>query len=149
MLLLVISLLFSRFAHSQVEYMYYYDGKLDKNGVLTVDAKGETNSTNIPGKTIKIDDFSYISSYYSVEDQYFNKDMFIVSDIENLNTSQPLNTSEISCNNVALSHEMGIYGLLGFTYKSIYLSNVYSPSITYMLKNGPSKITYKNVADGL
>ncbi|KAA6390771.1 MAG: hypothetical protein EZS28_013700 [Streblomastix strix] len=72
-----------------------------------------------------------------------------VDQIEQFQTSQPLNQSEIYCDVVPLSHEMGIYGLFGFTYNALKRSNISAPSITFLLYQGPWKISYKNVGEGL
>ncbi|KAA6373410.1 MAG: hypothetical protein EZS28_031063 [Streblomastix strix] len=63
-------------------------------------------------------------------------------------TGKILNKTEKACNNVAAAHKKGLYGLLGFTLKALSTTR-FPPSITHLIRKGPSQVVYKNVPSGL
>ncbi|KAA6385770.1 MAG: hypothetical protein EZS28_018703 [Streblomastix strix] len=129
--------------------LYYNTEKLDKNGVLTLDLTGYKNGTDFePVEGVKkITDYKIINSTAKEADDSY----YVVKDeatLEKLQTSLALAPAEIACPNVAYAHDYDIYGIIGYTIYAIDGTDI-APSLTHIYKNGPTKITYKNIPEGL
>lgn len=44
------------------DHIYYYDAKIDKNGVVELDAKDAANVTDLPQKSRRVTDFALLKS---------------------------------------------------------------------------------------
>ncbi|KAA6393636.1 MAG: hypothetical protein EZS28_010837 [Streblomastix strix] len=131
------------------DHVYYYDGKVDKDGVVTLDAKDAANITDLPQVQRRVTDFPLITSDTSEYDLMYFQWTLQTDDIAGTNVAQALTAADIACQNTALAHRRGFYGLLGFTQWSRSVFTHFPPSVTYLIHNGPTKITYKNVPDAL
>ncbi|KAA6400110.1 MAG: hypothetical protein EZS28_004359 [Streblomastix strix] len=148
-LIIISYIIFSIDALETSDYLYYIDGKMNEGGILTLDAQGATNTSNIPEKKVKYSSYSRFNKYLSASQGKFYQKKLDLQHITTEKTSEPLNQSEINCKVISHIHQLGLYGLIGFAYKALHLKSNYAPSITYMIKSGPSKVTYINVAEGL
>ncbi|KAA6399632.1 MAG: hypothetical protein EZS28_004841 [Streblomastix strix] len=130
--------------------IYYYGETVDKNGVLTFDVKDVTSAENWEPKFLskKITDYKLLDSASS---ETLEKYYGIAADkaaLEKLLTSVALTADEIACDNVAGEYEFGFYGLFGYSVYAVEKVDL-APSLTHLIKNGPTKVTYTNVGEGL
>ncbi|KAA6358722.1 MAG: hypothetical protein EZS28_045751, partial [Streblomastix strix] len=121
--------------------LYFDAGKIDKDGVVTIDVSKYQNETEIVN--IKdIDDYKALSKE---EVDTFNLVATDKSAFDSLKTTKPPTLAEeIACPGVTVSYADGIYGMMGFTTKAVENVDL-KPSITWFFKNSPSKIEFTNM----
>ncbi|KAA6369613.1 MAG: hypothetical protein EZS28_034860 [Streblomastix strix] len=135
---------------TDIDYLYYYPGKVDKNGVLTLDAKNATGwegFQSISPSKVMISKFPIRGKNGSVHDNSYVQLLLDTQEIADSEVAQPLNQSQRYCTVFGIYYQSGIYALLGFTLKALVsdpYKQAFAPSITYMIQNGPSLITFKN-----
>ncbi|KAA6375584.1 MAG: hypothetical protein EZS28_028893, partial [Streblomastix strix] len=130
--------------------IFYYGETVDKNSVLTFDVKDVTSAEDWEPKYLskKITDYKLLDSASS---ETLEKYYGIAADkaaLEKLLTSVALTTDEINCDYVHEVHEVGFYGLFGYSVYAVEKVDL-APSLTHLIKNGPTKVTYTNVGEGL
>ncbi|KAA6375726.1 MAG: hypothetical protein EZS28_028748 [Streblomastix strix] len=130
----------------QFSSLHYKYGKINKKGILTLNATNAQDPSQIEDVYEYIIDYKLLQKKSKADDQYFYTKWENIDDIHNSETSYPLPESEINCKNVALIHQSGLYGLVGFTLQALTNAQ-YTPSVTYWIKNCPNKVKYDNIED--
>ncbi|KAA6386335.1 MAG: hypothetical protein EZS28_018133, partial [Streblomastix strix] len=130
--------------------IYYFSETVDKNGVLTFDVKDVKSADDFAPKELskKITDYKLLDAASS---ETLEKYYGIAADkaaLAKLLTSVALTADEINCDYVAEEHFYGFYGLVGYSVYAVEKVDL-APSLTHLIKNGPTKVTYKNVGEGL
>ncbi|KAA6384415.1 MAG: hypothetical protein EZS28_020058 [Streblomastix strix] len=146
---LLILVLFASFGLvTGLDKIFYYAGKVDKNGILTLDAKNATGPQDLLERSKKVIDFAVLHPKQTEENhEYWHKGLE-ASDVAQSEFGLPLSADDKGCSIIEKAHKSGLYALLGLSLKA-HTKSKYAPSITYMIKKGPSKITYKNIPAGL
>ncbi|KAA6390632.1 MAG: hypothetical protein EZS28_013840, partial [Streblomastix strix] len=118
--------------------LFYDSTVIGDNGVVEKKFPGENNQSSV-----KILDFESYKLDVSPNNEKFYS--IPLSEFDGLKTSKKLTENEIEkCPALLNSHMAGLYSLLGYTVKAIEDVDI-APSITYFIKSGIKKITYKNV----
>ncbi|KAA6396098.1 MAG: hypothetical protein EZS28_008372 [Streblomastix strix] len=135
---------------TDIDYLYYYAGNVDKNGVHTLDEKnaaGCEGFQSIPPSKVRILKFPIREKNVSVHDNSYVQLLLDTQEIADSKAAQLLNRSQKYCTGFNMAYYSGLYALLGFTLKALVsdpYKQAFAPSITYMIQNSPSLITFKN-----
>jgi hypothetical protein len=70
-LLFIVAIIVTCEAIKTSDYLYYNDSKINKDGLLTLNAKDATNESTIPEKKVKYTNYYKISKYYNPSDKDF------------------------------------------------------------------------------
>ncbi|KAA6371549.1 MAG: hypothetical protein EZS28_032925 [Streblomastix strix] len=130
----------------QFSRLYYKYGEINKKGILTLNATYAKDPSYIEDVYESVIDYKLLQKKTKADDQYFYTKWENIEDIQNSETSYPLTELETNCKNVALIHQSGLYGLVGFTLQALTKAQ-YAPSISYWIKNCPNKVKYDNIED--
>ncbi|KAA6399627.1 MAG: hypothetical protein EZS28_004836 [Streblomastix strix] len=126
--------------------LYYFPGSVDKDGVLTIDYKSIGNTSLGFFATKTISDFKAYGSG-KVDDE-----TFLVVPKDDLSKKEVAKTIDVldvaKCNAFNEAILTNLYGQLGYTVFAIEGADI-APSITGLIKNSPTKITFKNLPDNL
>ncbi|KAA6384678.1 MAG: hypothetical protein EZS28_019794, partial [Streblomastix strix] len=119
---------------------WYPDGKTESDGSITYEWTELNPEKDIPFSYKKISDYKVLAGGKTSKASFsaVAKDK---EEFDKLSTSKALNTTELGCDAVGLSHLSGIYGYIGYAVKA-YGKDI-APSITQLLKDSPPKVTMK------
>ncbi|KAA6373416.1 MAG: hypothetical protein EZS28_031057, partial [Streblomastix strix] len=123
----------------QNKVLYFDKGSINDNHELIIDITARDLEIHLQLDEILFSDRNPYRPGTSIEDTSFlaiPKEGFA-----DLKTSQPLNDSEKSCSFVQMSYRFE-YADLGYTAKAIKNVDI-APSITYIMKNYPTKQIYR------
>ncbi|KAA6391692.1 MAG: hypothetical protein EZS28_012779 [Streblomastix strix] len=148
-LFIIILIIVSLRSLSNDDYLFYQDEKIGKNGVLTLNFGYETtNFSNTYKQSVKIAKFPIREENTSSSDHAYVQSFLKTDDISQQQFAQRLTASEIQCRNVVQAHNRDYYGLIGFTERALEMytpKSTFAPSISYLIKNGPSLVTFKDL----
>ncbi|KAA6404100.1 MAG: hypothetical protein EZS28_000377 [Streblomastix strix] len=123
---------------------------MDKNGVLTLNAEGGTQIWDHVTSSVKITEFPIRETNVNAFQDTYVQPLLDTSEIVESEVAKPLNEYQLQCGCVQKAYQRDYYGLIGFTLLALSSTTAapnYAPSITYMVKNGPSSVTFKNIPD--
>ncbi|KAA6334952.1 MAG: hypothetical protein EZS28_053013, partial [Streblomastix strix] len=121
----------------------YFSLQPDTKGVITVnfdDLEGDTQL--LPIKSKSLSDFDSIFTDFSVKNNTFTT--IPLENFQDLKTSIALTAKEQKCTAVTQFFDKFNYGLYGYTVLALEQLDL-APSITALIKNGLTKITYTDV----
>ncbi|KAA6364320.1 MAG: hypothetical protein EZS28_040153, partial [Streblomastix strix] len=127
----------------------YFQSSVPNGTVLTInvnDVDGEIS--DFPVRSAQISDFVKFYTTASVTDANFIVSPKVDDEqFYNQRVAKDLKQEEISCNAVWEAYDRQSYGLYGFAALALENSDI-APSITALIKNGPTLVKYTNIPAG-
>ncbi|KAA6378679.1 MAG: hypothetical protein EZS28_025794 [Streblomastix strix] len=126
--------------------LYYTPGSIDKDGVLTIDYKLLGNLSLGFFATKSVSEFKTYGSG-KVEDETFL--VIPKDDLSKKAVAKAVDPQDVAkCFAFSESIQNNLYGQLGYTVFAIEGADI-APSITGLIKNSPTKLTFKNLPENL